>query len=392
MNSNYLCRSAAVPAAVLLVAFTLMAGGREKILHVFDAAPAENPMTMLIEDQQHNLYGTTFYDSSYSAGSVYELSPGSGGEWEYRVLHVFKKAEGCYPDGKLLMDAAGTLYGTTYDGGAHNCGTVYRLKRASDGSWMENTLHDFNQRDGCLSQGGLAMDKQGNLYGGTLKGGSHQSGVAFKVAHTSNDQWRYHLLHEFDQSEANPDTGFIFDAAGNLYGGDQTGIFVLSQKNGRWAERTAYAFQKETDGYAPSGDLFFDSQGNLYGTNGLGGQDNRGTVFELSPDSRGGWTSTVLHSFSRGHDGHYPLGGVIVGPDGDVYGTTSTGGQHGAGTVFRLAPGADGWTETLLHSFAGRRDGGGPMAGVLLGHSGKLYGTAYSGGAHGVGVVFELAP
>jgi uncharacterized repeat protein (TIGR03803 family) len=391
MSSPHLVKTAAIPATILFVA-VLMAGGREKVVHVFDAAPSENPMTMLIEDQQHNLYGTTFYDSNHGAGSVYELSPLSGGGWGYRVLHVFKEAEGCYPEGKLLMDDAGTLYGTTYDGGAHNCGTVYRLKRASDGSWADSTLHDFNHTDGCLSQGGLAMDKQGNLYGGTLKGGSHGSGVAYQLTQASNSQWRYHALHEFDESEAHPATGFIFDMDGNLYGGDRTGIFVLSQTNGVWAERTAYSFHKETDGYAPSGDLFFDKEGNLYGTNGQGGENNRGTVFELSPDSSGGWTGRVLHSFSNGHDGRYPLGGVIVSPGGDVYGTTSMGGEHEAGTVFRLTSGANGWTETLLHSFAGGRDGRGPVAGVFLDHSGRLFGTTYSGGASNVGILFEIAP
>src|SRR5262249_23996892 len=160
--------------------------------------------------------------------------------------------------------------------------------------------------------------------------------------------------------------------------GDEAGVFVLSRKNGRWTEHAAYTFQKRTDGFAPSGDLFFDIRGNLYGTNSQGGEQDEGTVFELSPSSSGVWTNTVLHHFSRGgHDGRFPVGGVTVGPAGDVYGTTFMGGEHGVGTVFKLMPGTNGWTETLLHSFSGGSDGSGPTTGLLLSHSGKLYGSAF---------------
>lgn len=163
-------------------------------------------------------------------------------------------------------------------------------------------------------------------------------------------------------------------------------------------ENVLYVFQGGKDGVSPSTTLIFDAAGNLYGTTSSGGnyQCDRyfgcGTVFKLEPGAQSKWTKTILHTF-RGRDGAHPGGGLISDSVGNLYGTTvSGGGAAGWGTVYKLAPGAHGkWTETVLHSF-NNQDGGLPAGNVIFDTAGNLYGITQAGGAHGFGTVFKLAP
>jgi uncharacterized repeat protein (TIGR03803 family) len=156
------------------------------------------------------------------------------------------------------------------------------------------------------------------------------------------------------------------------------------------------------DGILPSnGALIFDSAGNLYGTTYAGGtgtacNENCGTVFELTPESNGGWTEKILHNFGHGSDGSNPAGSLIFDASGNLYGTTTGGGSHGACTVFELSPNASGgWSKKVLHSF-NHKDGLNPYANLILDAAGNLYGTTATGGSgtdcfgYGCGTVFEL--
>ena len=117
------------------------------------------------------------------------------------------------------MGSARSLYGTTYQGGAYNCGTVFELSKGAQRTWLENTLHDFSCADDAGSIGGFAIDAQGNLYGGTIGGGSNGHGVVFELTLGSNGQWTYRVLHSFSSSVGiGVSTGLLFDVAGNLYG------------------------------------------------------------------------------------------------------------------------------------------------------------------------------
>jgi len=158
---------------------------------------------------------------------------------------------------------------------------------------------------------------------------------------------------------------------------------------------------KSQDGAYPLSTLVFDSAGNLYGTTGEGGVCGYGVVFELSPKSGGGWTEKNLHSFNfNGADGFYPYAGLIFDSAGNLYGTTSDGGDggdcgvDGCGTVFELLPQSGGaWMERIVYSFkANGVDGFGPLGGLVFDSSGHLYGVTAFGGAYGQGIVFELAP
>jgi len=200
---------------------------------------------------------------------------------------------------------------------------------------------------------------------------------------------------------AEPVGGLTFDAAGNLYstttiGGDSSNcgtqgcgtVFELSpNSDGTWTESVLHSFTG-ADGFIPMGALVFDAAGNLYGTtkgggaspNCQGGTRGCGTVFELSPNLDGSWTESVLYSFTNAADGALPLAGVILDTAGNLYGTASSGGASQSGVVFKLTNGGGSWTESTLYAFTDGADGGGPSAGLVFDAAGNLYGTTIAGG------------
>jgi uncharacterized repeat protein (TIGR03803 family) len=215
-------------------------------------------------------------------------------------------------------------------------------------------------------------------------------------------QSRGRVLYAFDTCGF-PNTPLIADAHGSLYGGVIVGgpggqgcIFELSPTEYGWQETMLYGFSGP-DGNGPYGALIFDKLGNLYGTTVTGGAFDAGVVFELSPSTGGAWTETILHNFGSTGDGTAPESNLIFDGQGNLYGTTNGGGTRtrNGGTVFKLTPGADGWTETILYSFPGSINGpdaDGPKGGVVMSPKGKLYGDTLAGGRYGVGAVFELDP
>jgi uncharacterized repeat protein (TIGR03803 family) len=216
-----------------------------------------------------------------------------------KVLYSFGTArmDGAYPRAGLIFDNAGNLYGTTYSGGAHNAGTVFELMRKTGGRWTERILHNFKGgADGAYPLANLIFDASGNLYGTTYAGGSNVEGTIFQLALKAGGVWTEKVLHSFG--------------------------------NGK-------------DGEHPDAGLVFDATGNLYGTTYVGGANGFGTVFELTPKARGKWAEQVLHSFS-GKDGASPYASLIIDTAGNLYGTTSSGGADGFGTVFELTPKAGG--------------------------------------------------
>ena len=249
-------------------------------------------------DKAGNLYGTAPYGGSYNAGTIFELTPGSGG-WKETVLYAFCQgtscADGRSPFAGLILDLAGNLYGTTYTGGAYKVGgTVYQLKPTS-GGWEEQVLHSFdnNGTDGMTpGWGSLIMDAKGSLYG-TTAGGGCCGGVVFRLTPGSD---------------------------------------------GRWKETILYHFQGGANGFEAAAGVVMDKAGNLYGTTIAGGSGcDCGVVYKLAPGAKGKWTYKVLHTF-MGYDGAQPDANLILDDNGNLYGTTATGGVYGAGVVFELTP------------------------------------------------------
>lgn len=389
-------------------------GWTESVLYDFKGGnDGYAPGGALSLDAAGNLYGASSAFGVSGGGTIFELIPTSHGAWMERNIYIFKGgSDGTGPAGGLVFDHAGKLYGTTGGGpvgqgkcGTSGCGTAFQLTPGSTGKWTKKILYVFQgESDGSVPSGGLVFDRAGALYGTTRFGGLND-GVVFRLVLSLGGGWSQQVLYDLPAGSIGPGGGVVFDQAGNLYGttlsgGSSTGcnsgpcgaVFKLTpESNGSWTATILYSFQGGSDGDYPQGNLTFDQGGNLYGTTRFGG--NEGTVFRLAPGSNGGWTESVLWSFTGGRDGGFPESGVSVAPAGQVYGTTTMGGgSNGNGTVFELVVGSSGqWEETTLTNFP-PADGGGPQTSLILDASGSLYGTASKGGARGFGTVFKLTP
>jgi uncharacterized repeat protein (TIGR03803 family) len=362
--------------------------------------------------------------------AILVVTPGAWSQTKYQTLHRFQERYGRSKDGLgpvagLTFDRAGNLYGTTESGGAHSNGTVFELTPNSSGGWTESVLYSFCSltkcQDGEQIFTGVIFDQAGNLYGTTTHGGIHDWGTVFQLSPNSNGGWTEKVLYNFcslskcsDGSQ--PESGLIFDQAGNLYGttasggegsgNDEGTVFELEPNaNGSWTESVLHSFNGP-DGLNPQASLILDAAGNLYGTTeyggtGGGGTAGGGTIFELMPAS-GGWTESVLYDFCSAEncaDGLEPAASLIFDQTGNLYGTTVEGGAAcNCGVVFQLTLGQGGsWMEKVLHAFTGG-DGSYPSGSLVFDSTGNLFGTAHEGGnltacpTGGCGVVFKLVP
>ena len=254
----------------------------------------------LIFDAAGNLYGTTSEGGgpgpnceAFGCGTVFELSPSSG-TWTETVLYAFAGPSGASPFSGVTFDQGGNLYGTTGYGGPVNAGSVYQLVRTS-GSWAYNTLYYFTGlSDGLRSSAGLVMDTAGNFYGATVMGGPSQGGTVYELSPGAN--WTFNTIYGISGSNGGPPYTLARDAAGNLYGVNTAdgafgfgSVFKLSLVNGSWIYTSLYDFTGGADGRYPNSRVVIDAQGNLYGTTGSGGIQNGncssgcGVAWEIEP-------------------------------------------------------------------------------------------------------------
>jgi uncharacterized repeat protein (TIGR03803 family) len=357
----------------------------ESVLYNFTGEPdGAQSSSGLILDGNGNLYGTTNGGGQWGNGTVFEISPG-GAE---RVLYSFNGGvDGLSPTASLLR-ANGKLYGTTLKGGANSFGTVFSLTPTG----LETVLSSFTVGDGGgYPEGALIWDKQGNLYG-TNSGfnGAYGNGAVFEISPTGVTT----ILYEFSGGEDGlcPYGRLVIDANGTLYGttyrGGASGYGTVFELTPGGTEIVLYSFTGGVDGSAPVGGLLRDGNGNLYGTTSGGGSFGYGTVFMVTAAG----TKTVLHNFNA-TDGYYPTATLVRDSKGNLYGTTVFGGSHGQGTVFRLNRAG---IEKVLYSFSRGADGGSPEGELILDKQGNLYGTTAWGGnfncVDGCGVVFKVSP
>jgi uncharacterized repeat protein (TIGR03803 family) len=398
-------------AAAVVVTLTLSgaAASQYQILHVFTKQSDVGPYFYgtLALDAAGNLYGTAAGEGQLSTGgAVFKLTASPDGSWTASVLHRFTGTDGLMPIAGVILDGAGNLYGTTAGGGANGDGVVYELVPNPDGSWSESVLHSFDGADGLYPYGGLVFDAAGNLYGTTGRGGTGDFGVVYKLTPNPGGSWTESVLHSFAGSPdgLDPWDSLIFDTAGNLYGTTAFGgvasgplvdggaVFQLKpNSDGSWTENILHRFAG-TDGYICFSGLVLDAAGNLYGLTQMGGQDDAGAVFKLKPNADGTWTESVLYSFTGGADGGGPgTESLIFDAAGNLYGTATGGGAYDGGVVFKLRPHPDGtWTENVLHSFKGE-PGKDPTGGLTMDAAGHLYGDVLWG-TNVNGLVYEITP
>jgi uncharacterized repeat protein (TIGR03803 family) len=315
----------------------------------------------------------------------------------YSVLYDFVGGA-VFPNGELIQDSSGNLYGTTtqdlYNGG---CGVVFEL----DPNNVFTILHKFVGTDGCQPIAGLLRDEEGNLYGTTSSAGKYGGGTVFKLD-TNNTLT---TLHDFghDRSEGWSPRSRLITINGYLYGVTETGgtgcsgggCGVVFKMTKHGTETVLYRFTGGADGGAPQG-LIQDTVGNLYGVADATTAPYGGTVWKLGTSG----VLTVLYTFTGGSDGGAPIGRLIRDTNGNIHGVTAFGGDmscyppQGCGTVYRLDASGN---EKVLHRFHGGDDGFMPYAG-LLDVGGTLYGTnLYSGDPYcpvvegGCGVIFQIS-
>jgi hypothetical protein len=420
MKSNKSPCGLTVRLAILVIAVlagTQAFAQQETILYNANSTTWE-PNSSLIFDSAGNLYGTS------AQGAVWQLLPQTDGTWIEQTLYSFGLDLLLHlpenPGGPLLLDSSGNLYGTTAYGGLLSEGVVYELVPDATGEWALKSLHTFGQHlDGAAPNGGLIFDAAGSIYGTTSVGGTYSTGTVFQLIPQSNGHWTEKLLHQFGNATDGqyPSGGVIFGTDGNLYGTTSYGGFYASngshggtvfelipQSNGTWKEKILHNFGNSTDGNQPANLISFDGSGNLYGITQTGGAYNLGTAYQLVPQPDGSWKENILHNFGNGTDGYYP-NGVTLDSAGNLYGTTESGGIYAetcaynkGGTLFELLPSSSGaWTEQSLHSFCQGTDGAQPFAGVTLDSAGNLYGTTYNGGLYYGpfiygGAVYKFAP
>jgi uncharacterized repeat protein (TIGR03803 family) len=307
----------------------------------------------------------------------------------YNMIHSFTGAsDGAIPIAAPTMDQFGNFYGTSSAGGStaplclqnsgSGCGTVWELKKHG-AQWVLQSLYQFaGNPDGSTPLGRVVVGPDGSLYGTTqLGGGGPCSGVY------------------------SPGCGIIF----NL----RPPAATCPTSNCSWKETILHTFNV-TDGAYPWAGIVFDQQGNFYGTTAQGGLNGYGVVFKMTR-SGGSWSYSVIHSFNPAHcgflptpsrvptsypalsDGCYPSGDLLVDSNGNIFGTTQQGGEHGAGAVFKLTHSGSGWTESIVYSLGDLfQDGGGIYGGLIADSAGNFFGSTMEGGSNGNGgTVFQLS-
>lgn len=402
-------RHAGVHALVISCLVTIspaLADSQFTVVHQFTSNRTDggNPIDGLITGPSGKLYGVTFQGgknplrclingSTSQCGTVFELSAPKGVHAQYnkKPIHRFSGGDGFEPSTRLVSDSSGALYGATLSGSGEakdctmskgfECGVVYKLTPPASRSseWTATVLHRFSDvgekfKDGYQLLGGMVMDSSGALIGVTNSGGSRSNHCSDKFA----------------------GCGVVFRLTPPAGNGTE------------WKETVLYTFGDNgpIDAEKPDAAIVMDAHGAVYGTTQFGGPGVAGTVWKLTPPSKGqsSWTESIVHGFS-GPDGFRPFGPVLIDAKGAIYGGTIQGGpdqncasgEFTCGVIYKLTPPRNGkteWTATVLHKFGSPHDGASPDFGLVADENGNLFGTTGNGpGNNGVlGTVFELSP
>src|SRR5260370_14580336 len=398
--------------AALIVLCVACAASSQQMIYSFaaDWLRGSNPMGGLIRDGAGNLYGTTRDGGASSKGTVFKLSL-QGGVWKETVLYSFKGynyKDGSAPVAPLIFDKAGNLYGTTNTGGTADRGTAFQLSPDGNGGWTETVLHSFYGAIGTYPAAGLVIDATGSLYGTTLAGGNSSCvlnngsgcGTVFRLKKNLTGKWNVKVLPSFSGQPdgAGPTAaGLAVSSAGSLYGitlyggvSNAGAAFKLVRVGTTWTYSVIYSFAAGANGTGRDS-LVLGKAGNLYGTGGAGGQTDDRIVFKLTPKN-GTWTESVLHTFGAPGDGIHPIA-VTLDSAGNLYGATLSDGVSSDGVVYKLTPTPSGpWTETILYTFPLNNTGPFPDAPLTWNASQtRLFITAVASD-QSAGTVYEVTP
>ncbi len=385
-----------------------------QVLHTFEGADGISPGALVI-DSGGNLYGTASRGgidncSSFGCGTVFELSSAPSG-WSFSTLYKFTSVtDGWSPASPLTIGPGATFYGATVDGGIEGGGgTVFRISPtcADPGCkqtiWTKAMLYRFVQCDGAGTNGGLVLDRAGNLYGTTIAACSHRGQVyQLSPAQGLQNNWRKTIVHAF--AGAPSDGGWILDtllidSSGSLYGATFSGgssnvgtIYRLTQQGNAWSEDLLHVFIG-LHVIHPINTLISDSSGSLYGV--TYGDQQPSIAFKLT-NVGGSWEFTQLYAFLPGQ-AQALTSGLAKDAAGNLYGV-GDGGAFGYGAVYKLTQTPNGWSYSTLYDFTGGSDGSSPAGPLVLDANGNLYGSTSAGGdlncslGTGCGTVWVIKP
>jgi uncharacterized repeat protein (TIGR03803 family) len=377
------------------------------VLHSFEGTDGEGPWDGLAFGTDGDLYGTTTaggtgYVASSNAvtgnGTIFKVSP--AGAWTN--LHLFSDADGQYSTAGLVLAADGNFYGTTEKGGANGVGTVFKVTPGGALTTIYSFCAEVDCTDGQNPKGGLIQGSDGNLYGTTAFAGNPDAsgGTAFRItpAGVLTTIYSFCSVGGGDCTDgANPQSGLVQGGDGNFYGttyygGANNNTGTIFQLTPGGVLNTLYSFGGAADSAFPVGGLIRGSDGNWWGTTSGGtisSPEGKGAIFKITP---GGVFTTVYSFSSNTAGGAYPRAGLLLGSDGNYYGTAMLDGKNGnGGTIFQITP--DG-TYTTLYSFcsvSACADGAAPLGSLVEDSAGNLYGTTSGGGANRYGTVFKLS-
>jgi uncharacterized repeat protein (TIGR03803 family) len=319
----------------------------------FTGSNGANPVKAgVIADANGDLFGTTQQGGSNNDGTIFELV-NNNGTYTLNTLVNFTGNNGSWPSAGLIADANGDLFGTTQTGGTNNNGTLFELVN-NNGTYALNTLVNFAGSNGIHPWADLIADANGDLFGTTFQGGSDNAGTVFELVNNKGTYTLDTLVNFNISTEYWPFAGLIVDANGDLFGTTSAGgsngggtVFELVNNNGTYTLNTLVNFTG-SNGATPKGSLIADANGDLFGTTEEGGSNNDGTVFELV-NNNGTYTLNTLLNFT-GNNGALPVAGLIADANGDLFGTTQQGGSNSGGMVFEITNSGfvtlDHWTNT----------------------------------------------
>jgi uncharacterized repeat protein (TIGR03803 family) len=364
--------------------FQISTNGALTSLYSFAGDDGVAPNAGLVQGSDGDFYGTTSWGGTNGSGIVFKISPNGA----LTSLYSFTGGEdGRAPSGGLVQGSDGNFYGTTAYGGTNNMGTVFKI--SPNGALT--SLFSFTGTNDDSYPNGLVQGSDGCLYGTTSVGDTDNWGTVFKISTSGALSNLYSFTGGDDGWYPN---GLVQGSDGYLYGttfgGGTNGYGTVFKISPNGALTSLYLFTGTNDGANPYSGLMQGSDGYFYGTTSSGGTKGCGTVFKISPSG----ALSNLYSFTGGVDGGYPAVALVQGSDGNLYGSASGGGTYGSavvgwGTVFKISSNG---ALTSLYSFTGTKDGANPYSGLAQGSDGYLYGTTEMGGMYGVGTVFKISP
>jgi len=367
-------------------------------------ADGSTPLAPLVQGANGDLYGTTYLDGTNGSGTVFKVTTARKLTTIYNFCSQPSCTDGSRPQGGLLLASDGNFYGVTTEGGAYgDYGTVFKITPVG----KLTTLHSFNGTDGSNPQSALIQASNLNFYGTTGLGGTYDYGTAFEITSSGTLPWVYSFCAAPWCPDGSNPNGLIQAADGNFYGTTWTGggnasvcppglslpegTFFQLAPSGTLTTLAVFCPLYQNIGVNPDSALVQAANGNFYGTtqdsyNGNGGIDGDGNVYEMTPTGSATWLYTFCQQPGC-PDGNAPLT-LILGTDGNFYGTTDGGANRAGGTVFEITP--TGSPLTTLHTFTGT-DGLYPVGALLLDTNGTFYGTTEAGGKYVNGTIFSLA-